>query len=495
MFIASIDQGTSSTRCLLFNYFGRIVASSQREHRQFYPQAGYVEHDANEIWQNTQWVIAAALRQAGISADKIAALGITNQRETFVVWDKKSGQPLHNAIVWQDTRSAKLCQHLSADDGPDRFRAQTGLPIATYFSGPKIAQLLQSNPSIAQAVQEERALIGTIDSWLIWQLTGGLHITDVTNASRTLLFNLQTLDWDEEILAILGIPRSALPQVCASSQRYGETKKGGVFGEKVVIGSCLGDQHAALLGQGCFSEGEAKNTYGTGCFLLLNTGNRPIFSQNGLLTTIAYQLEGQSPLYALEGSVAIAGALVQWLRDNLGLIAHSADIEPLARTVSDNGDCYFVPAFSGLYAPYWQSSARGVWVGLTRYINKGHLARAVLEATAYQSAELVEAMSADSGVVLARLKVDGGMVLNELLMQFQADLLGVPVIRPMIAETTALGAAYAAGLAVGYWDSFETLRDNWEANKTWQPTPNTTAAQQYQRWKKAVTRTFDWVEC
>ncbi len=494
--VAAIDQGTTSTRCMLFDHSGAPLALAQKEHRQIYPQPGWVEHDPLEIWAQTQSVIQAALQQANQSPQDIAAVGITNQRETTLVWDKNTGQPLYNAIVWQDTRTDALCHELAAQGGQDRFRARTGLPLATYFSGPKIRWLLDNVPQVQQAAEKGSALFGNVDSWLIWNLTGGthggIHITDVTNASRTLLMNLETLDWDEELLRALRIPASMLPAVRPSSTIYGYTKSA-LAG--VPVAGDLGDQQAALFGQACFEPGEAKNTYGTGCFMLLNTGRQPVYSHNGLLTTLGYKIGEQDPIYCLEGSIAITGALVQWLRDNLGLIQNSSEIETLARTVEDNGGIYFVPAFSGLYAPYWRSDARGAILGLTRYINRGHLARAILEATAFQTREVLDAMEIDSGVKLSSLKVDGGMVINDLLMQFQADILDVPVIRPRLTETTALGTAYAAGLAVGFWKSFAELRTNWQKDKEWHPMMNTNQRTTlYEHWKKAVSRTFDWVE-
>ncbi len=489
-YIASIDQGTTSTRCILFDRMGKPIAMAQKEHRQIYPQPGWVEHDPMEIWENTQAVVQEALAQANAKLTEIAAIGITNQRETTVIWDRESGRPIYNAIVWQDTRTDALCAELAKEGGQDRFRAQTGLPLATYFSGPKIAWLLENIPEAHRRAERGELLFGNIDTWLIWNLCGK-HVTDVTNASRTLLMNLHTLDWDERILSTLGIPRAMLPQICSSSEVYGTAK--GLL-EGVPVAGDLGDQQAALFGQTCFTPGEAKNTYGTGCFMLLNTGEKPIPSNAGLLTTVGYQIGKQPAVYALEGSIAITGALVQWLRDNLGLIGKSSEIEALARTVEDNGGIYFVPAFSGLFAPYWRSDARGLIIGLTRYVNKGHLARAALEATAYQTREVLEAMEADSGVKLRALKVDGGMVVNELLMQFQADMLGVPVIRPKVTETTALGAAYAAGLAIGFWKDLNELRQQWQIDREWHPQMSETERQRlYAGWKKAVTRTFDWV--
>ncbi len=494
-YIAAIDQGTTSTRFMIFDHAGSVVAIDQKEQRQIFPQPGWVEHNPLEIWARTQEVIAGALDKATLTPGDLAAVGITNQRETAVVWDKATGQPVYNAIVWQDTRTDKICAQLAENGGQDRFRARVGLPLATYFSGPKIKWLLDNVDGLREKAENGDVIFGNMDTWVIWNLTGGpdggIHITDVTNASRTMLMNLQTLDWDNEILAVMGIPKAMLPQIRASSKYYGDAV-GGLAG--VPIAGDLGDQQAALFGQACYTPGEAKNTYGTGCFMLLNTGTQPVPSKNGLLTTLGYKIGDQPAVYALEGSIAITGALVQWLRDNLGLITKAPEVETLARTVDDNGGIYFVPAFSGLYAPYWRSDARGAIVGLTRYVNKGHLARAALEATAYQTREVLEAMNEDSGVALTALKVDGGMVFNELLMQFQADILGVPVVRPIVAETTALGAAYAAGLAVGFWRSFDELRANWGQDKAWHAhMPADERQKLYTSWKKAVTRTFDWV--
>lgn len=500
-FIAAIDQGTTSSRCLIFNHSGSIIASAQREHLQICPQPGWVEHDPLEIWQATQAVIGEALAAGGLSAADIAAVGVTNQRETTLVWNRHTGRPYHNALVWQDTRTAELCSQLASDGGKDRFRPQTGLPLATYFAGPKLRWLLDQVPGLRADAERGEALFGTIDSWLIWQLTGGpkggVHITDVTNSSRTLLMDLRTLAWDPEILQTLQIPTAMLPQIRPSSDPagYGRTSADGPFGGAIPVCGCLGDQQAATVGQTCFAPGEAKNTYGTGCFMLMNTGEEIIPSTSGLLTTLCYQFGDAPPVYALEGSIAIGGAVVQWLRDQLGLISRSEEIEALARSVPDNGGLYFVPAFSGLFAPYWRSDARGVMVGLTRFINRGHLARAALEAVAFQTREVLEAMEADSGIHLRALKVDGGMVGNELLMQTQADFLDVPVIRPKVAESTALGAAYAAGLAVGYWKNTEELRQNWGIDRTWQPKmPEEERESSYRQWKKAVTRSFDWVD-
>ena len=489
-YVAAIDQGTTSTRCILFDQGGNIISVDQKEHQQIYPKPGWVEHDALEIWKNTQEVMRGVLTKANAASADVAAIGITNQRETTLVWDKITGNPVHNAIVWQDTRTDAICNELAENGGQDRFRPTTGLPLATYFSGPKIKWILDNVPGTRERAEKGELIFGNMDTWLIWNLTGQ-HVTDVTNASRTLLMNLETLNWDEENLNILDIPRTMLPEIRSSSEIYGKAK--GVMGGIPVAGD-LGDQQAAIFGQTCYSPGEAKNTYGTGCFMLLNTGKKPIPSENGLLTTLGYKIGDQPAIYALEGSIAITGALVQWLRDNLGLIERSSDVETLANTVEDNGGIYFIPAFSGLFAPYWRSDARGAIVGMTRYVNKGHIARAALEATAYQTREVLEAMEADSGVALTTLKVDGGMVFNETLMQFQSDMLNVPVIRPKVAETTALGAAYAAGLAVGFWQDFDELRANWGKDKEWRPKMSPeTRDNLYAGWKKAVTRTFDWV--
>jgi glycerol kinase len=495
-YVGAIDQGTTSTRFMIFDHSGDVVSSDQKEHEQIYPKPGWVEHDADEIWQRTTEVIEGALGKANIQASDLAAVGITNQRETAVVWDKTTGKPVHNAIVWQDTRTDKIIDELSEDGGQDRLRSKTGLPLATYFSGPKVRWIFDNVEGVKEKAESGDVVFGTVDSWVAWNLSGGtqggLHITDVTNASRTLLMDLQTLDWDDDILSLLDIPRAMLPDIKASSEVYGDAS--GVL-EGVPIAGMLGDQQAAVFGQTCYSVGEAKNTYGTGNFLLLNTGNEAVQSKNGLLTTLGYKIGDQDAVYCLEGAIAITGALVQWLRDNLGLIKSAPEIEDLAATVEDNGGCYFVPAFSGLFAPYWKGNARGVIAGLTRYVNKGHIARAVLEATAWQSREVVDAMNADSGVELKSLKVDGGMVANEVLMQFQADVLGVPVIRPKVAETTALGSAYAAGLAVGFWDKTEDLRENWLEDKRWEPTMDQGKRDElYRYWKKAVTRTFDWFD-
>jgi glycerol kinase len=496
-YLGAIDQGTTSTRFIVFDRSGRIVASEQREHQQIYPQPGWVEHDPEEIWRRTQEVIAGALQQRALQPSDLAAIGITNQRETTIVWDRRTGKPFHNAIVWQDMRVAPAVEEFSRQGGQDRFRERTGLPLTTYFSGLKILWLLENIPDLRKKAEAGEVLFGNVDTFLVWHLTGGvsggIHVTDVTNASRTQLMNLQTLDWDADLLATFGIPTAMLPQIRPSSGRFGVAKQTVLQG--VAIGGILGDQQAALVGQTCFSPGEAKNTYGTGCFLLMNVGQRPVPSKHGLLTTVAYQIGDQPAVYALEGSIAITGALVQWVRDNLGLIGKSSEIEALAISVTDNGGVYFVPAFSGLYAPYWKDSARGVIAGLTRFANKGHLARAVLEATAFQTREVLEAMEKDSGIALDSLRTDGGMVENNLLMQFQADILNRPVVRPTIKETTALGAAYAAGLAVGFYGNLEDLRANWSVDHTWRPALDADERERmYRLWKKAVTRSFDWAE-
>ncbi len=499
--IAAIDQGTTSTRCMCFDHGGNILLSAQKEHQQIYPQPGWVEHDPMEIWQQSQEVIQEVMDKGNIRPGDIRAIGVTNQRETTLVWNRNTGKPYYNAIVWQDTRTKQICDELANEGGKDRFRAKVGLPLTTYFSAPKISWMLKNIPNLGSAAEKGEALFGNIDSWLIWWLTGGpdngVHITDVSNASRTMLMDLESLDWDNEILNNFSIPRTMLPRIVPSSDQhfYGTTSRDGPFKDIIPICGDLGDQQAALVGQTCFNPGEAKNTYGTGCFMLLNTGTHAIQSKSGLLTTLGYKIGNAPAVFALEGSIAITGALVQWMRDNLELITKSSDIEQLATTVDDNGGIYFVPAFSGLFAPYWRSDARGVIVGLTRYINKGHLARAVLEATAYQTREVLDAMESDSGVKLRNLKVDGGMVYNQLLMQFQSDILGVPIVRPKIAETTALGAAYVAGLAVGFWDSQDDLRDNWQIGQTWKPQMEPSQREKlYEDWLKAVERTLNWVE-
>ncbi|HEX5013675.1 MAG TPA: glycerol kinase GlpK [Candidatus Limnocylindrales bacterium] len=495
-YVGALDQGTTSTRFMIFDHGGKVVGIHQKEHEQIYPKPGWVEHDPAEIWARSEEVIQGALDKSNVAASDLAAVGITNQRETTVVWDKTTGKAVYNAIVWQDTRTDQIIAEFARDGGQDRLRPKVGLPLATYFSGPKVKWILDNVDGARAKAEAGDLLFGNIDTWCIWNLTGGVnggvHVTDVSNASRTMLMDLQTLDWDDEILSLMGIPRSMLPAIKPSSAVYGQGV-GALAG--IPIAGDLGDQQAALFGQTCFSAGEAKNTYGTGCFMLMNTGTKVVPSKSGLLTTLGYKIGDQPAVYALEGSIAITGALVQWLRDNLGMITSSAEVEALAKTVEDNGGVYFVPAFSGLFAPYWRSDARGVIAGLTRYVNKGHIARAALEATAWQTREVLDAMNADSGVELTALKVDGGMVFNDTLMQFQSDVLAVPVIRPQVAETTALGAAYAAGLAVGFWTAVEDLRANWAKDKEWHPQLDEAKRErEYRMWKKAVTRTFDWVE-
>jgi glycerol kinase len=486
---------------MIFDHSGGVVSVHQMEHEQIYPKPGWVEHDPMEIWARTQDVVKGAVEKAGAAPGDIAAVGVTNQRETTVVWNPKTGEPYYNAIVWQDTRTDKICNMLAEDGGQDRFRPKVGLPLATYFSGPKVKWILDNVEGVSAAAEKGEAVFGNIDTWVIWWLTGGpnggAHVTDVSNASRTMLMNLETLDWDDEILSIMGIPRQMLPRVVPSSDPdvWGTTPSDGPFGDSIPVCGDLGDQQAALFGQACYAPGEAKNTYGTGCFMLLNTGTAPVPSKSGLLTTLGYRIGKEPAVYCLEGSIAITGALVQWLRDNLNFFDDSPKVEEFAKEVDDAGGIYFVPAFSGLFAPYWKSDARGVIVGMTRYVNKYHISRAALEATAYQTREVLDAMNKDSGVPLTALKVDGGMVYNELLMQFQADILGVPVVRPKVAETTALGASYAAGLAVGFWDNVDDLRKNWLMDKTWEPAMDAdTRAEMYNGWLKAVERTFDWVE-
>jgi glycerol kinase len=496
-YAAALDQGTTSSRCMIFDHGGQVAAVEQLEHEQIYPKPGWVEHDPNEVWQRCQQVMDAALGKVGGNAGDIAAIGVTNQRETTVVWDRGTGEPVFNAIVWQDTRTDKICDELSQDGGQDRFRLKNGLPIATYFSGPKVRWVLENVDGTRERAEAGELIFGNMDTWCIWNMTGGtdggLHITDPSNASRTMLMNLETLDWDDELLDTIGVPRAMLPEIRPSSASYGEVKEGAFAG--VQVAGDLGDQQAATFGQTCFSVGEAKNTYGTGNFLLLNTGNEAVQSKNGLITTVGYKIGDDPAVYCLEGSIAITGALVQWLRDNLKMIRSSGEVEDLAKTVEDNGGTYIVPAFSGLFAPYWKANARGVFAGLTRFVNNGHIARAALESTAFQSREVADAMNADSGVDLESLKVDGGMVVNETLMQFQADILGVPVIRPKVAETTSLGAAYAAGLATGFWAEVEDLRENWVEDKRWEPQMDDAARDEaYRYWKKAVERTFDWLE-
>jgi len=498
-YVAAIDQGTTSTRCMIFDHSGRVVSVDQKEHEQIFPKAGWVEHDPKEVWQNTRQVAAGALAKADLSTSDIAAVGITNQRETAVVWDRTTGEPVYNAIVWQDTRTDKIVQELgNLGGGQERYRAKVGLPLATYFSGPKVRWILDNVEGAREKAEAGDLVFGNMDTWVLWNMTGGVnggvHVTDPTNASRTMLMDLDTLQWDSSIASDMGIPMSMLPEIRSSSEVYGQVRERGALAG-VPIAGILGDQQAATFGQACLSPGEAKNTYGTGNFMLLNTGTEKVMSENGLLTTVCYKIGEAPQVYALEGSIAVTGSLVQWLRDNLGMIGSAAEIEEHARSVEDNGGAYFVPAFSGLFAPYWRSDARGAIVGLTRFVNKGHLARAVLEATAFQTREVLDAMNADSGVDLTALKVDGGMVVNELLMQFQADILGVPVIRPVVAETTALGAAYAAGLAVGFWKTEDEIRENWAQDKQWEPQmDDSRRASEYANWKKAVSKTFDWVE-
>jgi glycerol kinase len=496
-YLGAIDQGTTSTRFIVFDHFGRIVSFAQKEHEQIFPKPGWIEHDADEIWRRTQEVIEEAMRAKELRPEDLAAIGITNQRETTVVWNRKTGRAVYNALVWQDTRVGDAVAEFSREGGQDRFREKTGLPLATYFSGLKIRWILKNIQGAQKAAEAGELLFGTVDSFLVWKFTGGTdggtHVTDVTNASRTQLMNLQTLDWDSEMLEVYGIPKKMLPKIRSSSEVYGKARLDSI--RNVPIAGLLGDQQAALVGQTCFSAGDAKNTYGTGCFMLENTGTEIVHSKFGLLTTVAYKFGDQPAHYALEGSIAFTGAVVQWLRDNLELIQKSADIELLARTVRDNGGVYFVPAFSGLYAPYWKSDARGVIAGLTRFANKGHLARAVLEATAFQTREVLEAMEKDSRIQLKVLRTDGGMVENDLLMQFQSDILNLPVVCTVVKETTALGAAYAAGLAVGYYQDTDDLRANWAVDRTWTPNMDEeTRESLYKIWKKAVTRSFDWIE-
>jgi glycerol kinase len=500
-YIASIDQGTTGTRCILFDRSGHPVMSSYEEHEQIYPQPGWVEHDPMEIWDKTRQVVRQTLKKGRVQAGEIAAVGITNQRETTLAWDSDTGLPLYNAIVWQDTRTKAIIDQLALAGGDDRFRENTGLPLSTYFSGPKMKWLMDNVPTVQEAVQKDKAMFGTMDSWVIWWLTGGpnagKHVTDVTNASRTMLMDLSHLDWDPDNLKALDIPRNVLPAIVPSSAStpYGLTRKEGPFGEVIPVTGALGDQQAALVGQTCFTPGEAKNTYGTGCFMLLNTGARIVPSPSGFLTTLGYQFGSDPAAYALEGSIAITGALVQWLRDNLDMFDTASQIEELAREVKDAGGMYIVPAFSGLFAPYWRSDARGVMVGLTRYITKHHICRAALESTAYQTRDVLEAMNKDSGVALSALKVDGGMVANDLLMQFQADILDVPVIRPTVTETTALGAAYAAGLAVGFWQNLDELRRQWDIDRIFKPGMDDGKRRAlYKGWQKAVSRTLNWID-
>jgi len=496
--VVALDQGTTSTRAIVFNHKGRVVAIGQKEHEQIFPRAGWVEHNADEIWSNTREVIGQALSKADITRHDVVAVGITNQRETAIVWNKTTGDPVYNAIVWQDTRTQELVDSLAAEGGIRRFAEKTGLPLSTYFSATKIAWILENVEGARESAEKGELLFGTPDTWVVWNLSGGpdggVHVTDVTNASRTLLMDLETLDWDDDLLAAFNIPRSMLPAIKSSSETYGLVEQSSVLRE-VPIAGILGDQQAATFGQAAFDTGEAKNTYGTGNFLIVNTGEEIVHSEHGLITTVGYKLGEQPAHYALEGSIAVTGSLVQWLRDNLGIIRDAKEVEKLASSVEDNGGVYFVPAFSGLFAPYWRSDARGAMVGMTRFVTKAHIARAALEATAFQTREVLDAVNADTGIPLEELKVDGGMIGNELLMQFQADILGVPVIRPVVAETTALGAAYAAGLAVGFWTDLDELREKWQEKKRWEPAiDDDERAALMATWKKAVTRTFDWVD-
>ena len=496
-YVLAIDQGTTSSRAIVFDHKGTIVSVGQKEHEQIFPRAGWVEHDPKEVWANVRSVVADALSKAELNQNDIAAVGITNQRETTVVWDKNTGEPVYNAIVWQDTRTAKIVDELGGGD-QDKYKDRVGLPLATYFCGPKVKWILDNVDGAREKAEAGDLVMGTMDTWVLWNMTGGtnggVHVTDVTNASRTMLMDLKTLDWDEEIAKDMTIPMSMLPEIKSSAEVYGEGRTQGML-SGVPIAGILGDQQAATFGQACFEVGMAKNTYGTGNFMLINTGEEIIPSENGLLTTVCYKIGDKPAIYALEGSIAVTGSLVQWLRDNLKMFDSAPEVEDVAATVEDNGGAYFVPAFSGLFAPYWKSNARGALVGLTRYVNRGHIARAVLEATAYQTREVLDAMNADSGVDLAELKVDGGMTANETLMQFQADMLGVDVVRPVVAETTALGAAYAAGIAVGYWEGEQDVIDNWAEDKRWTPSMDQDERERlYRNWKKAVTRTFDWVD-
>ncbi|MFD4994317.1 glycerol kinase GlpK [Cellulosimicrobium cellulans] len=497
-YVLAIDQGTTSSRAIVFNHSGEIVSTGQLEHDQIFPRAGWVEHNPEQIWNNVREAVGLALTRANVTHNDIAAVGITNQRETAVVWDKTTGKPVYNAIVWQDTRTQKIVDELGGSDGPEKYKSIVGLPLATYFSGPKVKWILDNVEGAREKAEAGDLLFGNTDTWTLWNLTGGVnggvHVTDVTNASRTMLMDLDTLSWREDIAADMGIPLSMLPEIKSSSEVYGHGRQQGLL-PGVPIAGILGDQQAATFGQACFEVGQAKNTYGTGNFMLLNTGTEKVMSQNGLLTTVCYKIGDQPVRYALEGSIAVTGSLIQWLRDNLGMFEDAPDVEWLAGKVEDNGGAYFVPAFSGLFAPYWRSDARGALVGLTRYVNRNHIARAALEATAYQTREVLDAMNADSGVDLTELRVDGGMVANELLMQFQADQLGVDVVRPRVAETTALGAAYAAGIAVGFWKGEQDVIDNWAEDKRWSPSMDDTERERlYRNWKKAVTKTFEWVD-
>ncbi|MFE6256963.1 glycerol kinase GlpK [Agromyces sp. NPDC057865] len=497
-YVLAIDQGTTSSRAIIFDKAGSIVSTGQLEHEQIFPKAGWVEHDPAEIWRNTGEVIGQALGKANLTRHDIAAVGITNQRETAVVWDRTTGEPVYNAIVWQDTRTQAIVDRLAVEGGVERFKEQVGLPLATYFSGTKIVWILENVPGAREKAEAGDLLFGTTDTWVLWNLTGGVdggvHATDVTNASRTMFMDLETLQWDDEILAAFGVPRSMLPEIKSSSEVYGVANEHSLLRETPIAG-ILGDQQAATFGQAAFDAGEAKNTYGTGNFLIFNTGEEIVHSRNGLLTTVGYKLGDQPVHYALEGSIAVTGSLIQWLRDNLGLISSAAEVEDLAKGVEDNGGAYFVPAFSGLFAPYWRPDARGALVGLTRYVNKGHIARAALEAIAFQTRDVVEAVNADAGIDLSELRVDGGATANDTLLQFQADILGVPVVRPVVAETTALGAAYAAGLAVGFWSGLDELRANWQEDRRWEPAMESGERERLDRnWKKAVSKTLDWVD-
>ncbi|MFT4109434.1 glycerol kinase GlpK [Propionicimonas sp.] len=497
-YILAIDQGTTSSRAIIFNHEGRIVSVGQKEHEQIFPRAGWVEHNAIEVWDAVREVVGEALAKASLNKDNIQAVGITNQRETTLVWNKETGQPVYNAIVWQDTRTAKIVEELGGAEGQDKYKAKVGLPLATYFSGPKVKWILDNVEGARADAEAGKLVMGNMDTWVIWNLTGGvdggIHVTDPTNASRTMLMDLDTLSWDADIAADMGIPMSMLPEIKSSSEVYGYGREQGLLGGVPIAGD-LGDQQAATFGQAAFNVGDAKNTYGTGCFMIMNTGTEKVPSKNGLLTTVCYKIGDQPTVYALEGSIAVTGSLVQWLRDNLKMFSSAPEVEELAASVEDNGGAYFVPAFSGLFAPYWKADARGAIVGLTRFVNRGHIARAVLEATAFQTREVLDAMEADSGVKLAELKVDGGMTQNELLMQFQADQVGVPVVRPVVAETTALGAAYAAGIATGYWGGEQDVIDNWAEDKRWEPKMDSDERERlYRNWKKAVTKTFDWVD-
>ncbi len=498
-YVGAIDQGTTSTRFVIFNNKGERMSSCQLEHKQYFPKPGWVEHDPMEIIDRTNDAIKGALDSAGIKPESLAAIGITNQRETSVIWNKNTGKPYYNAVVWQDTRTDALCKELAVDGNMDCFRHKVGLPLTTYFSGPKLKWLLDKTPGLRDAADSGDAIFGTIDTWLVWWLTGGpgkgVHVTDVTNASRTMLMNIESLQWSDEMLKVMDIPEQVLPEIRSSSEVYGHTVADGVFGMEIPVSGILGDQQAALFGQTCFEVGEAKNTYGTGCFLLKNTGEKIVHSKSGLLTTVGYKVGDSPAVYALEGSIAMAGSLVQWFKDNMGMISKASEISDLAGKVKDSGGIYFVPAFSGLFAPHWRSDARGLIIGLTHYITKDHIARAVLEATAFQAKEIFEAMEKDSGIELKSLKVDGGMVASELLMQFQADILGLPVIRPAMPETTVLGATYAAGLAVGFWKSYDELHANWSEDKRWESTMDTDKrAKLYKGWKKAVERSYSWMD-